>query len=131
MKPLGMIRGVVRLLVGLFLVAQFAGVVSSPRSDAMPPASAPASHDHYHHTHDHGDHTQDRADQGKPHDHHDHGGTLADTCCALHAYFAGVLPPVIAVAKENMISESLSIGPDEQAPGVPPGRLDRPPRPLR
>jgi hypothetical protein len=130
-KLLRTIPGFVRLLVGLFLVAQFAGVVSSPRSTALPLATVLASHDHHHHTQNHADHTQDVADQGKPHDHHDHGGTLADTCCALHAYFPGVLPPVMAIATENIVGESLSVDPDKQALGVPPGRLDRPPRPLR
>jgi hypothetical protein len=111
------------LLIGLFLVAQFAGVVSSPRASALPLATVAASHDQHHHAHDHGE-------QGRPHDHHDHGGTLTDTCCALHAYFAGVLPPVMAIETGSFIGESLTVGPDALARGVSPGRLDRPPRPL-
>jgi len=115
--------GFVRLLIGLFLVAQFAGVVSSPRANALPVATATASHDQHHYAHDHGE-------EGRQHDHHDHSGTLADTCCALHAYFAGVLPPVIAIETGSVIGKPLSIGPDNLALGIPPGRLDRPPRPL-
>jgi hypothetical protein len=127
MKLLRTIPGFVRLLVGLFLVAQFAGVVSSPRSSAMPLSTTLTAHDHSHH---HADHRPDHPEQGK-HDHHDHGGTLADTCCALHAYFAGVMPPVIAIATEGIIGEPLSVAPDNEAAGVSRGRLDRPPRPLR
>jgi hypothetical protein len=113
----------VRALVALFLVAQFAGVVSSPRAEAQPIAAASQSHHQY--GHDHGD-------TGTAHHHHgDHGGNLADTCCALHAYFAGVLPPVIAIETGSVIGEPLVIGRDHQSVGVPPGRLDRPPRPLR
>ncbi|HMA73077.1 MAG TPA: hypothetical protein VKP67_16585 [Xanthobacteraceae bacterium] len=123
MKLLRTIPGFVRLLVSLFLVAQFAGVVSSPRASAPPLATAPASHDHHHRAHDHGD-------QGKLHDDHSHGRSLADTCCALHAYFAGVLPPIIAIETAAVIGKSLSIDPDTVALGVPRDRLDRPPRPL-
>ena len=123
MKSLRTIPWFVRLLVGLFLVAQFAGVVSSPRASAQQLATAAASHNHHQHAHDH-------ADGAKPNDHHDHSGSLADTCCALHAYFSGVLPPVIAIENGTVIAESLSVRPDTSALGVPPDRLDRPPRPL-
>jgi hypothetical protein len=112
------------LLVALFLVAQFAGVVSSPRANAQPVANAAAVHDHHQHGHDH-------ADERKSPVHGDHSGNLADTCCALHAYFAGVLPPAILIETESVIGESLAVDPDDQRRGVPPGRLDRPPRPLR
>jgi hypothetical protein len=105
-----------RLLVALFLVAQFAGVVSSPRAGAQP-----ASQSHHQLGHNH-------VDTGNA---HHHGGDLSDTCCALHAYFAGVLPPVIAIETGSIIGEPLVVGRDDQSVGVPPGRLDRPPRPLR
>jgi len=118
------IPGFVRLLVALFLVAQFAGVVSSPRANAQPTPNAHASHTHHQHAYD-------RGDQGKPHDHGDHGGNLADTCCALHAYFAGVLPPVIEIKTGSVVGETLAAGLDDLGRGVPSGRLDRPPRPLR
>jgi hypothetical protein len=117
------IRGFVRLLVALFLVAQFAGVVSSPRANAQPIQDALASHTHHQHVHEHGD-------DGKPH-HHDQGGNLADTCCALHAYFAGVLPAVTVIETRNVIGEALAARPDDQVLSVSPARLDRPPRPLR
>jgi hypothetical protein len=116
-----------RLLVGLFLAAQFAGVVSSPRANALPAAAADMARTHHHAQ---GGPEDGHADPGKLHDHHDHGLNLADTCCALHAYFSGVLPPVIAIETESVTGQSLSIRPDSLAPGVPRGRLDRPPRPL-
>lgn len=114
------IPGFVRLLVALFLVAQFAGVVSSPRANAQPIPNA--SQTDHHHAHHHGD-------QGTPHHHGD--GNPADACCALHAYFAGVLPPVIAIETMAVVGERLAVGADDQRLGVPAGRLDRPPRPLR
>jgi len=117
------IRGFVRLLVALFLVAQFAGVVSSPRANAQAIQDALASHAHYQHVHDHGD-------EGKPH-HHDQGGNLADTCCALHAYFAGVLPALTVIETRSVVGEALAARPDDQVLGVSPARLDRPPRPRR
>jgi hypothetical protein len=121
-KLLRTIPGFVRLLVGLFLVAQFAGVVSSPRASALPMAAAHASQGQDHHR-------QDLGDQGKHRGHHDHANP-ADACCALHAYFAGVLPQVVAIATQGLTSQSLSVSPDDLVLGVPSGRLDRPPRPL-
>jgi hypothetical protein len=120
MKRLRSIPNFVRLLVGLFLLAQLAGVVSSPRANALPMPDATAEHSHQHHAHHHDD-------SGATHDH----SSLADTCCALHAYFAGVMPPPVAVKTATVVGERLSASPDHQSRGVPPGRLDRPPRPLR
>ena len=117
------IPGFVRLLAALFLVAQFSGVVSSPRANAQPIANAALAHDHHLHSHDH-------ADGNLPH-RYDHSENLADTCCALHAYFAGVLPPAVLIETGSVIGESLAVSPDDQRRSVPPGRLDRPPRPLR
>jgi hypothetical protein len=114
----------VRWLVAVFLVAQLAGVVSSPRADGqLIPSTAAAQSDHQH--------GHDSADNGKAHHHDGHSQNLADTCCALHAYFAGVLPPVIVIETESVIGESLAVYPEDRAHGVSPGRLDRPPRPLR
>jgi hypothetical protein len=127
MNRLRTIPGFVRLLVGLFLMAQLAGVVSSPRASAQPAMPDAAMVD------DHGDHHHDGVGSGGPgaaHHHHD-GGNLADTCCALHAYFAGVMPPAVAVKTARAVGERLAARPDDQSSGVAPGRLDRPPRPLR
>jgi len=111
------------LLVALFMVAQFAGVVSSPlaSADALATAAAPhADHDHAHHHHgDGGAHHQ--GDQGADH---------ADRCCALHAFFSGVLPPVIAVAIWEANGQRLALHVADIGVGIDLGRLDRPPRPL-
>jgi hypothetical protein len=123
-----------RLVVGLFLAAQFGGMVSSPRANALP-VTATASHAdasaaHHRHAQDHHAQAPDQGSHGMPCGHHDHGGSPADACCALHACFAGLLPPVIAVAADFAAGEQLSPGPDDRAPGAPGNRLDRPPRPL-
>jgi hypothetical protein len=121
------------LLVGLFMVAQFAGVVSSPRASALPVTATLVSHSQDHHAQNHyaQDHLkQDHAGQGTPHDHHHDGSGLADTCCGLHACFAGVLPLLAAAASECVIGEPIDAVADDLTLGLPGGRLDRPPRPL-
>lgn len=123
MHRLRALPGFIRLLVGLFLVAQLAGVVSSPRASALPLAGNVDSRLHHHHAHEHGNQTA-------PHTHHDRAAALMDTCCALHAYFAGVLPPTVSFAIASARGDALSIGADDLILGLPPGRLDRPPRPL-
>jgi hypothetical protein len=49
------IKGFVRVLIALFVIAQFAGVVSSPLASAQAFAKAAASrvHDHHAQLHDH------------------------------------------------------------------------------
>lgn len=109
----------VRVLVALFLVAQFAGVVSSPLADASATPNAAAAHV-YHHQHAH---DQSRRGGGRSEHHADH-------CCALHAFFVGVLPPVIAVETVSVSSRRLAADLADASHGVVPGLLDRPPRPL-
>jgi hypothetical protein len=129
------------VLVGLFLVAQFAGVVSSPRASAAPMAAPLVSSGHDHHAQDPQakdpqakdpqakDHGQAPGDQGMRHGHHDHANH-ADVCCGLHACFSGVLPQAVAAEIRGLTGELLSVGPDDLVLGIPSGRLDRPPRPL-
>lgn len=120
----------VRLLVGVLVLAQFSGVVSSPRLHADPIASAVFSHNGQAvglepppaaHHHNGGDHGASHRDSSNP----------ADTCCALHAYFAGVIPKLMAIETIMFIGERLAVNADDQQIGVPPGRLERPPRPQR
>jgi hypothetical protein len=119
MNALRNMPGFVRLLVAAFLAAQLAGVVSVAPADAhATPAATPA---HVHH------HAQDDG-QGKTAHHH---GDIGDGCCALHAFFAGILPMAIAIDAAYAAGEPLVAEADERGPGVPPSRLDRPPRPLR
>jgi hypothetical protein len=138
MKLLRTIPWFTRLLVGLFLVAQFAGMVSSPRVNAMPVTSAGASKmdaphmdaPHMDASQAHHHHAQGHRNHGIPCDHRDCIGNPADACCALHACFAGLLPPVAAIATETIAGEPLAAGPDNSALGARGGRLERPPRPL-
>jgi hypothetical protein len=118
----------IRLLVVLFLVAQFAGVVSSPLAQAHAAAGAAVAHPAHHH-----------ADGNRASDHR-HDGCLhpksgactdhADYCCALHAFFAGILPPAAAIENVAIASEMLRPAVSDVALGLEGGRLDRPPRPL-
>jgi hypothetical protein len=117
------IRGFVRVLVALFVAAQLAGVVSTPRASAQPAASAAPARDHRQ--------GPDRGDKGKSRHPGDGSGNLADGCCALHAYLTGVLPPAIGIETGSAVGQLLAVEPDGQNGGMPPGRLDRPPRPLR
>lgn len=113
----------VRVLVALFVVAQFAGVVSSPLASAHGIPTAVALHVHDHHADDHGG-------QETFHHHGDRNGNHADYCCALHAFFAGVLPAVIAIETVDVIGQRFTADLTDVGWGVAPGRLDRPPRPL-
>lgn len=123
MQWLRSITPFVRVLVALFLVAQFAGVISSPLASAQSTPTAATFHVHDHHAHNH-------SGQGTFHHHGDQSGDRADHCCALHAFFAGILPPVIAIETVGAVGERLAANLADVGQGVAPGRLDRPPRPL-
>ena len=115
------IKGFVRVLVALFVIAQFAGVVASPLASAEAFAKAAASRVHDHHAHLHGH-------DGNAIRHHSDG--QVDRCCALHAFFAGILPPVIELPAAVVPGPRLVVNLADIAHGVAIGRLDRPPRPL-
>jgi hypothetical protein len=111
----------VRLLIAAFVIAQLAGVVSA--RPAQPGSDVAASHIHHH---------------GAPHSemdaHHHHGGAIDDfggACCALHAFFSGVLPTVIAIDAAGASGRALTLVPDATRNGVFSSRLERPPRPQR
>jgi hypothetical protein len=122
----------VRALVALFVLAQFAGVVSSPLAQARTASGAVISHVSHHHADGHPA-AAHRADG------HRHNGCLrpdgsacpdhVDYCCALHAFFAGILPPAAAIDNVVPASERLRPAVTDVALGLDPGRLDRPPRP--
>ena len=123
MRRLRMIRRFVHVLVAVFFLAQFAGVVSSPLASAEAFATAAALRaDHEHAHHHHGD--------GGAHHQGDQGADHADRCCALHAFFTGVLPPVIAVDIREADGQRLMPHFADIGVGADLGRLDRPPRPL-
>ena len=108
-------------LVGLFLVAQLAGIV--PRTAHAQPSilttitqvmdqPAPA-HPDYSQFHEH--------DHGQP------SSNLADQCCALHLLF-GVVPFAVKVVSiEPLVAPLLDVA-IINAGGIAPHRLDRPPR---
>lgn len=121
----------IRILVALFLVAQFAGIVSSPLKPAHAAAGAAVTHASHHKA---GAHQADKHQA----DSHRHDGCAyadagacdhADYCCALHAFFAGILPPIAAIENAVVAAETLHPAVSSAALGLHPGRLDRPPRP--
>jgi hypothetical protein len=122
----------VRALVALFVLAQFAGVISSPLAQARTASGASISHASHHHADGH--HAAAHSADGHRHNGclHPDGSTCpdhADYCCALHAFFAGILPPAAAIANVGLASERLRPAVTDVALGLDPGRLDRPPRP--
>jgi hypothetical protein len=130
MRRLRTVRRSVWILVGLFLVAQFAGVVSSPLAHAHAAFRAAGEHAAHHH-----DHADGRHAAGHRHDGCAYPGAAAcddqgDQCCALHAFFAGILPPVTEVENAGIGGETFRPDVTDVAQGVEVGRLDRPPRPL-
>jgi hypothetical protein len=123
----------IRLLVGLFLLAQFAGVVSSPLSQAHAAASAAVVHAGHHHAEGlraDGHRTSDHRHVGCAHPDAGACADHADYCCALHAFFAGILPPAAAIEKTAILAETLRPAVSDAALGLEGARLDRPPRPL-
>jgi hypothetical protein len=121
-----------RWLLGLFLIAQLAGVVplvtvhlehaiaseqdAAADSDDSGTSAQASSHAHHHHVH-HG---------SGP---HDHGASDPnDQCCTLHHHLAGVLPGLApADVAAVVVTAIVSMRP---APLVPaePGLLERPPK---
>jgi hypothetical protein len=121
-------RRLVLWLLGLFLVAQVAGVVplisvhlqhviASEQDIAEDAASVDVS-DHAHHHHSH-------------HDigHHDHGATEPnDQCCTLHHHLAGVLPhPAGGTANGFPIALIVPLPSQASAPADP-STIERPPK---
>jgi hypothetical protein len=123
MQRLRTISGFVHVLVALFLVAQFAGAIPSPLPTAEAFANAAALHAHQEHMHSQG--------LARAAHHHGHQTTdHVDHCCALHAFFAGVLPPAVVVESVARTGQRLTPNLTERGVGLAPGRLDRPPKPI-
>ncbi len=101
----------------LFVAAQFAGVVSSPFANASMKEGNVARH-HVHNDNDH----------GAIHEHGDQQGGPAETCCALHAFFAGVIPAELTVPGTIKIGRRIAEYPTPVAVGITPKGLDRPPK---
>ena len=108
-------------LVGLFLVAQFSGMV--PRAvHAQPGATAAVTHTTDQHVHMHAGHGQSHK-----HDNEQPSSNLAEQCCALHL-LVGVVPFVVAAVSIEPLVEPLLDASMSSAGGIAPHRLDRPPR---
>ena len=117
-----------RWLLGLFLMAQLAGVVPlvtvhlehaiASEQDAAADSGdgAAVSHAHHHHVH-HG---------SSP---HDHGASDPnDQCCTLHHHLAGVMPHAApARAADRVLAVIVSLPPAALVPADP-GLLERPPK---
>ena len=108
--------GFVRMLVAIFLVAQFAGGFSPPIGRADPVPSVLAQH---------------VPSVGVGAADHPHGcpkASLADRCCALHGAFVGIVCSTVAVERPSLISTLLA--PDAQLwrRAYTAVRLDRPPK---
>jgi hypothetical protein len=117
----------VRLLVALFLAAQFAGVIALPPAHAHVAVAAHAAHHHD------GVHAGQHTVGGHRNDgcaHPDACPDRADYCCALHAFFVGILPPSAGMTNPVPTGEALRSAVTRAALGYQPGLLDRPPRPL-
>jgi|SRR5262245_38487619 len=114
----------VRVLVALFVMAQLAGVVASPLASAQVKPAVGSAHTHHHHA--------DQPSGEAIYHSHDSNSTnhQPDPCCALHAFFTGVLPGVVAVNLVDLPRERLSVDLPDMFVGIDPGRLDRPPRPF-
>ena len=132
MRRLRTLRRFVPFLIGLFMVAQLAGVVSfeGPHAHAAVAASAefhPADHAAHQHAHA-GEHHHGHEGMGNAIDHGLGGGGVAGHCCALHAFLVGVASPVlISLFADLGKGERLEVGSDLVA-GLTGSRLDRPPR---
>lgn len=112
-------------LIGLFLVAQFAGIV--PRVPfAKPSATVVALQLHKQHQPAH-----DHSDQNKTQHHHpaDQSGGITDECCALHLLTAVVSVPVTSVPAD-VAGEPQSEMSAHSFAGADPSLLYRPPRSL-
>jgi len=110
-------------LVGLFLVAQFAGVV--PRlAYAKPVVKTVAAHLHLQQSHGPSDHS-------KTQQHHpgDQQGNITDQCCALHL-LTGVVLLVDTAMPTQLLVQSLLQESTTAIAGIDANPLDRPPRSL-
>jgi hypothetical protein len=114
--------------VGLFLVAQLAGVVPRPVY-AQPDAKTVASQVHNQQAHNHADHG--RSDHNKTQAHHpgDQHGNIADQCCALHL-LTGVILPVEMAVPVGRLAQSILQESATAISGIDANPLDRPPRSL-
>ena len=112
-------RWLVPWLAGIFVVVQFAGVVSRP-ANAQSVAMAVTLHQHHHHPIE-----PEKQLPGHP----NHQGNNEDQCCALHL-LTGVVPAALNAGPVEVLSLKLSSPPGIHITGFSASPLDRPPRSL-
>src|SRR5262249_38376833 len=98
-----------------------AGIVSSPLASAKVFAET-AAHAYSQHAHLHHHSGEDKQD--------DAADIHVDGCCALHAFFAGVLPSVTAVECTGVVGQRLIPLLTQRTESITVGRIDRPPKPV-
>jgi hypothetical protein len=120
----------VQCLVGLFLLAQFAGAV--PRlAHAHADAAMPAAHADRAHAHDHAGTRGHAGHRDAQHHHHgDQGASLADLCCALHLLTA-VVPLVDTAPRIEPFAQPPVDASAAAVAGIDANALFRPPRSLQ
>ncbi len=118
-------RRLVLLLVGLFLIAQLAGVV--PRLAVAQAGAKVAAQAHHQPSHDHAG--QNHSDCSKSQNHHpgEQHGNVADQCCALHL-LTGVILPIDTAVPADRLAQSLVQESAAAIAGIAAHPLDRPPR---
>jgi hypothetical protein len=126
-------RRIVPFLIGLFMAAQLAGVVSLEESHGSPGIAAATEHhpaDHAAYLAYSGDHHHGHGGVDTATHHGLGGGGVVGPCCALHAFLVAVAP-IVLIAPVVMFGrgERLDIG-AEVFTGLAAKRLDRPPRSL-
>jgi hypothetical protein len=105
-------------LLGLFLIAQIAGVV-------------PVMFDHAGHVFESQPALADAHDHSAPsrHGDHRHGiGDMKDECCCLHHHLAGVIPVTMPIAVFTLIAVLLVAPPSRTIASADPILLERPPK---
>jgi hypothetical protein len=125
MARLRTLRRLVPILVGLFLIAQFAGVV--PRSAvAKPDIKTAAAQMHHQQAQDQSGHSHSNCNESAQHNPDGQHG-IADQCCALHLLTAVILPLAQATIASRLAQALLH---ESSAPvaGIGGHPLDRPPR---
>jgi len=105
-------------LLGLFLIAQLAGVVPVMFDHAVhvfesQPALASA-HDH--------------SAPGRHGDHRHGIGDVKDECCSLHHHLAGVLPFTVRVTSFSLAPQPMLVPPARALASADPILLERPPK---
>jgi hypothetical protein len=127
MFSLAQLRRVGPLLLGLFMMAQAAGIMPligthiqhalENDQDIAADLGESGKLNHVHHHHAHRD--------GGPHEHGTNDAN--DQCCTLHHHLAGVIP-IASSAKQRGLTVPIAAVPLHPLVGADPSTLERPPK---